>query len=535
MLRRGQARLIEAAFAVAVLTILFAMMHTLFERPLTPVSSEVHAGLEEFAYNILYEALSNPSFINYLYEGNYTGLRSLMDSIVGPQYNWFIGLEPLYKALSVAYNVTPNYASINLTIIPAVVDGYALVAIPVSVLNQGLPLGYRINTTVPMANVFIASGGRPAYWWLLDYDYVSGVALIWVNSTSGLITLYVSSNSNIPYDPLTRSYCSMPYCPPYGGLSSLESYSLGLPNAAYDNGPYVFSSPYTSYWWFTPSSVQCTAQNGYYSTVGNVLSMKATSYPNTYGYVSCSLFNIPASLYNDYYMGFVGEVTRLIPNSTLGFNSQYLLQVVNQGAVVYSNTVNISLALNYMYNAGGSGTLEIGLMFNGVKAAEINASYAYLFKVSIHSWLNTYLCPGGLNLVVNVDASIYNYVTGDMHLIKASYSTGCLNTGNTSYASMSLTNLNVALNVPYPQPNYVYYYNTSVVIYDAYVAPYAVSSSFAPYYMSYAIVDNEIPAQYAYRIYGIPFNPTAGAYSIIIMPNGTYYLFALEVQELGGG
>ena len=276
MLMSGQARLIEALAAVIVILILLSMLPLLFKSPLTPLRSQIQVSISQYAYNALYTLVINPLFISALSRGNWSVIHSLASVVIGPQYNWFIGLEPLYKALTISsYNVTPNYVALNITLVPSpsTYGGYALVDLPVLLINQGLPLSYRINTSVPMANVFIVDGdGNPVNWWLMSYNYVTGDALIWVKTSSSKLTIIVSKNASVPYDPVAGEYCSNPYCPPYGGLSSFMAVSLNLPIATYNNGLSVLTQQngLNQYWWFTQYTTICS---GGYSLSGNVLTL----------------------------------------------------------------------------------------------------------------------------------------------------------------------------------------------------------------------------------------------------------------------
>ncbi len=507
------------------------MLPLLFKSPLTPLRSQVQVDVSQYAYNSLYTLVTNPLFINALSRGDWGTVHSLASAVIGPQYNWFIGLEPLYKALTVSsYSVTPNYVALNVTLVPSpsTYGGYALIDLPIHLINQGLPLSYRINTTVPMANVFIiSSNGDPVNWWLMSYNYVTGDALMWVRTTSSRLTIIVSRNASVPFNPITGKYCSNPYCPPYGGLSSLMATSLGLPIANYNNGLSVLTqqSGLNQYWWFNQNTAVCT---GAYSLTGNVLTLNVSQS----SLASCTLINpLPTGVD----VALIGQLISIIPASTLSIGVNYVVTVYN-GTSSYSTTVPVGLNLTYYSN----GTVNYALYINGQLTYSANAPYAYLFRISLQPSATAGVCPGGTSLyfTLSESVSIYDYVSMISEPISVLYQSTCLPLTYNGIASASLEvsgNSGITLSLSSPSTPGVYYaYNSIVRIFDLMATPPATSAVVTGTYFNYAITSNVIPPYYAYSIPGLPFTPTAGAYTIITLPNGTYYLIALEIQEVSG-
>lgn len=532
-MRIGQARLIEAVAAIVILALLFAMIPSMFKSPLTPLRSQVQVDVSQYAYNMLYTLVSNPSFIRAIQSGNWSEIHSLASLVIGPQFNWFIGLEPLYDAYAIgSYVLTANYAKINMTVAPSpmVNGGYALVTIPVLTLNQGLPLGFRVNTTMPMANVFITTvTGKPVYWWLEDYNYITGEATVWlyVPSGSSELVMYVSSNSNVPYDPLTGSYCSIAYCPPYGGVSSLMSYTMKLPPTQFNNGPSVFNPQgYTAYMGFTTNNVYCSG-NGYISISGYSLTLKAPQGASE----TCSVINPwPYGTL----ITMIGQLIKTIPNSQLSISANYYITLYN-GALNQGFTVPVNVVLQY-----GLNSMSILLYINGYLVNALsNVSYSYLYRLTIDASSSASTClTNNTSAAVNVNVAVnmYNYVSGVEENVTGSYQL-CSSLPYTPSASTSIEVNGLTLSLtspPYAYPNY-YYYNTTEVIYDLLLSQPAYSTLILNTYVNYAVIHNVIPSQYAYGVGGVGFTPTTGAYTIIELPNGTYYLLTLEIQSLGGG
>ncbi|MGC9226116.1 hypothetical protein [Caldivirga sp.] len=529
MLMRGQARLIEALAAVIVIIVLLSMLPLLFKSPLTPLRSQVQVSVSQYAYNSLYTLVTNPLFINALSKGNWSVIHSLASAIIGPQYNWFIGLEPLYKALTISsYKVTRSYVALNITLVPSpsTYGGYALIDLPVLLINQGLPLSYRINTSVPMANVFMVdSSGKPVNWWLMSYNYVTGDALIWVNAKSSTLTIIVSRNGSVPYNPVLGQYCSNPYCPPYGGLSSFMANALNLPVTSYNNGVNVLTSQYSlnQYWWFNRYTVVCT---GYYSLSSNVLTFNVPQSSSA----SCRLIN---PLNTGIYTTLIGQLISVIPGSTLSIGLNYLVTVYN-GSSSYTASIPVVLSLTYY----SDGTVNYSLYVNGQSVYSGNGQYVYLFMVNLQPAVSPGVCSNGYSLYFTLKelVDIYDYVSMTHKLISGLYQSQCLPLTYNGAASASITITGVTLTLSSPsQPGVNYAYNSTVKIYDLTTTPQATSAVVTGTYFNYAITSNVIPRNYAYSIPGLLFTPTAGAFTVITLPNGTYYLIALEIQEVSGG
>ncbi|MFP3196159.1 MAG: hypothetical protein RXQ74_04755, partial [Caldivirga sp.] len=195
--------------------------------------------------------------------------------------------------------------------------------------------------------------------------------------------------------------------------------------------------------------------------------------------------------------------------------------------------VPVTLAFQY-----GSSTMNTILYINGQKTAALsNINYIYLYGLTINAYSYAIECPGNLvGFNVTVSVNIHDYVSGvDRAMIGSSQVCSSLPYYPSASTSMSINGAALSLTSPPPSyPNY-YYYNTTEVIYDLLFTSPAYSTLIASAYINYAILYNVVPSQYAYGIGGLRFTPTTGAYTVIVLPNGTYYLIALELQSLSGG
>jgi hypothetical protein len=185
-----------------------------------------------------------------------------------------------------------------------------------------------------MGNVFMATvNNQPVYWWIVDYDNNTGIATVWLNSPSPLINMYIS-RKGAPYNPISNSYCTTPYCPPYGGLSSFMNKVLGT---NYNNGPSTFST--ARYYGFT--SANCPARN--YNPLTLVTSPYGSSV--TCSFQGISAQNIQATL--GIHSGLIGQLLTVVPGSSLVFTFNVGITVTRGSTPLYSNTVPISLTMTY--------------------------------------------------------------------------------------------------------------------------------------------------------------------------------------------
>ncbi|MFB6471087.1 MAG: hypothetical protein TU36_007660 [Vulcanisaeta sp. AZ3] len=206
LLIRGQARIMEAIAATVIILVLALLMPILFKTPTTTLQSEVQVSEEEYAYNVLYDVYANPQFLNYISQGDWSAFRPLMNSVIGPQYNWFLCIEPIDRVLNISSSVTHNYVAIPLQIISSqsgiIPYPYVEVKLNIKTFNLLLPPGFTINTTWPLSNVFFTTqNNTPIHWWLQRYNPITGDAILWLNTPPTKIIMYVSKKWHIPLQP----------------------------------------------------------------------------------------------------------------------------------------------------------------------------------------------------------------------------------------------------------------------------------------------------------------------------------------------
>ncbi|WP_143701228.1 hypothetical protein [Vulcanisaeta thermophila] len=527
MASRGQARVLEAIAAIVILIITTALLPTLLKSPTTNLQSQVEVGSEAYAYNVLGLLVGNPQFINVVYTNNWPGLYSLMNTVIGPQYNWYIAIIPYSKLLTTVPTQTSNYVALPIDLvqewlgyIPMTSPGQSRIVINLYTINELLPTGYTINTTAPMSNIAFeqCQGGncKLINWWLESFDPRTGVAVVWLNTT-GVVNMIISRNPTYPYNPITNQYCTQPYCYPVGGVSNFMSstYNLNLNNK--------------------PGFLNYTTQltcNGQPQSLPTQLITNAYSGPLT----STCTYTPGNKVYNNYY-GFttymIGQLINAIPESSVS------LMLSNGAATLYSctpiscnqvgsvNIGNIALVLTYGYSHE-----YLGLEVNNQLAQQIQLpTYYYTYLLSLHIQPEPLLCA------ITINATFYDYVTTTSYTLNYTYNLGNCNGANEM--TLTFSGVTVSQETPSNPIGGVYYlYSMRSIIYDIWTTPTPTTNYYMPVYTNYSLTRiaqlNVVPPQYSMRIPTTQLIPTATAMGIVQLPNGTYYLVILELMSLGG-
>lgn len=579
---RGQVRIIEAIATTIIVLILAALLPIIFNSPTTTLRSQVQTNTEWYAYDVLLTAINNPQFTYYVQHNNWSAIRSLLNTIVGPQYDWYIAVVPYRKVVSIVSVMNyGNYVLIPLSIIPKVYYApplgmpifmtsmsVSMLSLNVYTINSILGGKYSINITMPLSNVAfiqcknlfstnitqcIKSGNvRMINWWLESFDPRTGVAVVWLNATGNVYMLV--SNGSIPYNVLSNSYCQYPYCYPIGGVSNIMYSSF---NAPYNNEP-QFINYYTQ-----QALSQCySSSNGMYGgsnylvmikTSGGTASGQSLNAPTT---VSCTL---PVSV-NDNVGGInaylIGQLLTSIPGTsfTLGFsNVEVELGVCFVNGTCINDYTGSVAGASFPISIGNVNAAEtygntheyLSLSVNGNTDITSLPSYYYVYLLTLSLSLDLAKCG------IDVNASIYDLVT--MSSVSLSYfynltsndglnCTQLMSLPNITSISLTMIPSNILLQQSTPQNpnNDVYYvYNATTIVYDLWVSPTPTTSYYIPITISYNFesIDkyNVVPQQYRERFFLSGFAPTASAYAIIQLPNGTYYLVYLGLMSVASG
>ncbi len=580
---RGQARIIEAIAATIIVLILAALLPIIFNSPTTTLRSQVQTNTEWYAYDILLTAISNPQFTYYVQHGNWNAIRSLLNTIVGPQYDWYIAVVP-YRDIVVLTSVVNrgNYALVPLSIIPSVYyapplgmpifvtsTSASMLSLNIYAINSLLGGSYSINTSAPLSNVAfiqcknpletnitqcLESGNvRMLSWWLEFFDPRTGVAVVWLNATGNVYMLV--SNGSTPFNVLSNSYCQYPYCYPIGGVSNIMYSSFTAP---YNNEP-QFMNYYTQ-----QSLSQCySSGNGMYSgsnylvkilTSGGTASGQSLNAPTT---ASCTLPVSISSNVGGINAYLIGQLMTSIPgtNFTLGFNNvnvELNICFINN-TCVNDYTGSIASA-SFPMGIGNINVIEtygntheyLSLSINGNINTTQLPSYYYAYILTLSLSLDPARCG------IDINASIYDLVTMSSTSLSYFYnltSNNGLNCTqlmmNPNITSISLIivpgSLLVRQSTPQnPNNNVVWYaYNATTIVYDLWVTPSPTTSYYMPITTSYNFEllnkYNMVPPQYRERFFLSGFAPTASAYAIIQLSNGTYYLVYLGLMSVAGG
>ena len=584
---RGQARILEAIAATIIILVLAALMPVIFNSPTTTLRSQVQTSMEWYAYDVLITAINNPQFTYYVQHGNWSALRSLLNTVIGPQYDWYIAVVPYNDVVTITSVLrSGNYALIPMSVIPSIYyappigmpipltsTNTSMLSINVYTLNLMLGNGYQINTTLPLSNVAfiqctnpletnitqcIESGNvRILSWWLEYFDPRTGVAVVWVNATGNIYMLV--SNGSTPFNVLKNTYCQYPYCYPIGGISNIMYSTL---NAPYNNEP-QFMNYYTQQ---LLSQYQCySASNGMYSgsdylveikTSGGTASGQSLNAPTT---SSCTL---PVSISNNVgginaYL--IGQVLTSIPGTTftLGFsNVNVKLNVCfingtcinNYSGSIAGATFPIDIGNIYVTEAFGSNHEHLLLSINGNTVNSTTLpSYYYVYLLTLSLSFNPAKCG------ININMTIYDLVTMSSSSNSTFYNLTKYNELNCSELTTNpnITGIDLVLSPgnllleqstpsnPNPINGYIYVYNATTIIYDLWISQTPTTTYYMPITITYnfALIDkyNIVPPQYRERFPISGLAPTASAYAIMQLPNGTYYLVYLGLMSVTSG
>ncbi len=467
----------------------------------------------------------------------------------------------------------------------------SMLSLNIYTINSLLGGSYSINTSVPLSNVaFIqcknplntnitqcieSNNVRMLNWWLEYFDPRTGVAVVWLNATGNVYMLV--SNGSTPYNVLSNSSCQYPYCYPIGGVSNIMYSSFNAP--PYNNEP-QFINYYTQ-----QSLSQCySISNGMYSgsnylvkikTSGGTASGQSLNAPTT---ASCTLPVSISSNVGGINAYLIGQLMTPIPgtNFTLGFKNikaELWICFVNDTCKSYTGSlagatfpINIgNIYVNETYKSTYENlTLSVigsnviykvsSKLYNGY-----HYGYYYLYLLTLSLSFNPAMCG------LNVSASIYNLVTMDsnstpygspyfynltkyngLNCTQLTLNLTSMALSNPSITSISLVivpgNLLIQQNTPQNPNNcygVCYVYNATTIVYDLWVTQTPTTSYYMPITTSYNFEllnrYNVVPQQYRERFFLSGFAPTASAYAIIQLPNGTYYLVYLGLMSVAGG
>ncbi|MGC9152113.1 MAG: hypothetical protein ACP5GY_00085 [Vulcanisaeta sp.] len=512
---RGQARIMEAIAATIIILILAMLMPILFKSPVTTLRSEVQVGEEQYAYNVLYDVYVNPQFLNYIYYSNWSALKQLMDTTVGPQFNWFLCIEPLSKVLNITSSSSSSYVAVPIQVIVTGAGYYDELALNIRELNWLLPPGYQINTTLPLSNVFFTTdSGSPVYWWVQSYNPYTGNVVIWFYAKSSRLIMYVSRNGTYPYNPLTGQYCAQPYCG-YGGLSMFEIRSLGT-QTLYNDGSSVFNE---YYYGFNEQNTVCSN-----AQVNDPLVL-STSSGNS---ASCTL-SASQTINEPIIIGYTSKLESAIPGSTLSIGTSLSISVTSDGIGIFST--NVPLTIQYSYGQN-SETIKLSVGSSTPTSFTLN-QYIYLSGGLVKIMPMVLACQGGFEIAINASLYIHDYLTGSNYVLNNSYVTECIQ-AQLSEVTISMQLGNIVLFQTSPSISYILY-NTTNIFYDLWVSPLPSTFFVNPVYVNYECAYNLVPTQYRYRFPTLQFTPTAEAYTLVQLQNGSYYLVLIALQSLGGG
>jgi hypothetical protein len=566
--RFGQARIMEAIAATVIILVLAALMPMLFKSPTTQLQSQVESNLETYAQTVLAELINNPQFLTMLEHDNWSALQSLMNMLVGPQYDWYAAVVPYGKLATTTSIVSGGeYALLPITVVtnwntaslipyPTTDPRVSELVLNVYLLNELLTTfgyKYQINTALPLSNVAFIQCANPSItnitecietgqarmlrWWLTYFDPRTGTAVVWVNAT-GNIYMEVSSNSSLPYNVLTSSYCSKPYCYDQG----LGGYSY-LMLSTYKE-PYVLAPSFTDVNYITNASLSCTS--GAYFSNNYLVKLKTNGLiqyslpPST---VSCTAsLSLPSEFFG-YSFYAIGQLITAIPNSTVTYSvSIEAVPYALSGTQVITGQpqyITVSTKLTYQGSGVENVTTSAGSSLNSITLGQ----YSYLYLLSMDIGLNGTCTTPSSSVNLTVNTAIYDFPTTLSNKTSATYKLPCnLIQGQISYNiigyNIAITGISVTQRSSNPQNGIQYTYNTTSIIYDMWVSGTPTTTYYLPVYVSYSFdklnAMNKVPWQYRERFGLGGFSPTASAFAVVQL-NGTYYLVYVGISSLAGG
>ncbi|WP_148224764.1 hypothetical protein [Vulcanisaeta moutnovskia] len=554
---RGQARIMEAIIATIIILVLAALMPMLFKSPTTQLPSQVESNLESYAENALSLLINNPQFLSIIQNENWGELDSLMNSIVGPQYDWYVAVIPYGRLLTLSSIVKGSkYVLIPITTVP--MWNYSspipipLTDIHVSELTLNVYLlnfllstvspNYFINTTLPLSNVaFIQCANqslmsnitaciesrqvRMLRWWVTYFDPRTGTAVVWVNAT-GNMYIVVSANGTLPYNVISGTYCSEPYCfdMGLGGLSNLMNTVYG---ASYNNEPQFIN-------YVNSNVLSCSISNGVkYGSNYLVELLTNGIYYNVPSSVGCSAtVNAPYEPYG-YHVYMIGQLITAIPDSflELTFNN-----IEVEPYIVYPNgTVNVlstyqvgSIGVELLYGSNAERMYIIGSSGILNKTMLNQYSYLYLLDLGIEPTISNGVC------YLNINVTLYDLVTTSNYNINASVPVGSCS--NALGINVTIGGISIAQQSQNPQGNTNYTYNTTTIVYDLWFIGTPTTTQYMPIYVNYEFqrIDalNIIPPNYREKFAINGFSPTASAFAVVQLGNSSYYLVYIGLSSL---
>jgi hypothetical protein len=206
-----------------------------------------------------------------------------------------------------------------------------------------------------------------------------------------------------------------------------------------------------------------------------------------------------------------------------------IVNVVSGGSTLLSQTIPVQVT--YKYNQNNE---AISLTVNGNQASLLS-NYTYLSGSLLTISSSLQACPGGFAINITTSLLTYDYLSGNnLPMLNSSYATPCITGVQLSQVSITtqLNGISIQQASPY---NPYYLYSTTNVIYDLWMAPLPSTTYVNPVFINYECLSNAVPSNYAYRFAELPFTPTAEAYTIVQLQNGSYYLALIALQSLSGG
>jgi hypothetical protein len=574
--RFGQARIMEAIAATVIILVLAALMPMLFKSPTTQLQSQVESNLETYAQTVLAELINNPHFLTMLEHCLHTNstnncepLRSLMNTLVGPQYDWYVAVVPYGKLVTSTsivgggeYVLLPITVVVNWKTAPPIQVPYPTtdpriseLTLNVYLLNElltvfGYNYKYQINTALPLSNVaFIQCANQSITniteciesgqavmlrWWLTYFDARTGTAVVWVNAT-GNIYMEVSSNSSLPYNVLTSSYCSEPYCYDQG----LGGFSYLMLNTYKE--PYVLAPSFRDVNYTTSKSLSCTS--GAYFSNNYLVKLKTNGlYYNLPSTVFCIVnLNLPNETFG-YSVYAIGQLITAIPGSTVTYSvvvnaTPYALKLTQSGPQVipekqYTQNITVFTTLTYYGNGTEDVTTSVG---SSPPNSVTLGQYSYLYLLSMDIGLNGTCKTSSKPVNLTVSTTIYDFPTTLSNETSTTYPLPCDLVQNQIGYNITITEINVTQSSPNPQNGVQYAYSTTSIIYDMWVSGTPTTTYYLPVYVSYSfdkLSAMSVVHMERYRLGG--FSPTASAFAVVQL-NGTYYLVYVGISSLAGG
>jgi hypothetical protein len=373
-------------------------------------------------------------------------------------------------------------------------------------------------------------------WWLTYFDPRTGTAVVWVNAT-GNIYMEVSSNSSLPYDILTSSYCQEPYCNDQG----LGGYSY-LMLSVYKE-PYALAPSFTDVNYITNASLSCSNNydNSYGAFFGNNYLVKLKTNGQYYGLpstVSCTANLSTSNEFFGYSFYAIGQLITAIPDSTVTYS--VVVKAVPYGLngtqVINGSPQYITIFTTLTYH--GSGVEDVTTSIGSSSGSATLGQYSYLYLLSMDIGLNGICTTPSSSVYLVVNTTIYDFPTTLSNETSTTYELPCDLVQNQISYDITIRRISVIQSSQNPENGALYTYNTTSIIYDMWVSGMPTTTYYLPVYVSYSFdklnAMNAVPQQYRERFGLGGFSPTASAFAVVQL-NGTYYLVYVGISSLAGG